>query len=72
MSCDCIEKLDAHLAEHNSKIEVGFTFGTAERPGYVFPAIRTEKIDKRSRVKKGVIPTFCPFCGTKYRETGDG
>ncbi|TIT24443.1 MAG: hypothetical protein E5W70_03825 [Mesorhizobium sp.] len=68
MACECIEILDAQLAERNSRLAVGFTFGTAERPGYVFPALSTEKIDKRNRDKVGAIPTFCPFCGVKYRE----
>jgi len=68
MTCNCIEVMDEKLSERNSKLEVGFTFGTAERPGYVFPAFTTSKIDKRNRDKVGVIPTFCPFCGTKYRD----
>lgn len=68
MSCDCIEKIDAKLAEHNSKLELGFTFGTEDHPGYAFPALRTDKINKRSRDKMGAIPTYCPFCGNKYRD----
>jgi hypothetical protein len=68
MSCDCIEQIDAKLAERNSKLQIGFTFGTPDRPGYTFPALTTEKINKRSRDSMGAIPTFCPFCGTKYRE----
>ncbi len=67
MACKCIEVLDTKLAERNSKLEVGFTFGTEERPGYAFPYIPTEKINKKNRDKAGVIPTFCPFCGVKYR-----
>jgi len=68
MACKCIEVMDEKLRERNSQLEVGFTFGTSERPGYTFPAIRTEKLNKKSRDKCGVIPTFCPFCGTKYRD----
>lgn len=67
MACNCIEAIDAKLAERNSKLEVGFTFGTEDRHGYVFPALSTEKINKRNRDKCGAIPTFCPFCGVKYR-----
>jgi len=67
MACKCIEEIDAKLAEHNSKLEVGFTIGSKEDHSFVFPALRTEKIDKRNRTKMGAIPTFCPFCGTKYR-----
>jgi len=67
MTCNCIEQIDKHLAGHNSKLEVGFTFGTEDRPGYEFPALSTEKINKRNRDRMSVIPTFCPFCGLKYR-----
>lgn len=67
MACKCIEIIDKRLAERNSRLEVGFTFGTEERPGYAFPALRTEKINKRNRDKMGAIPTYCPFCGTAYR-----
>lgn len=67
MACDCITKLDEKLAEHNSRISTGFTFGSEGRPGYAFPALETEKIDKRNRKKISVIPTYCPFCGTAYR-----
>ncbi|MDF2621785.1 MAG: hypothetical protein K0S00_4444 [Xanthobacteraceae bacterium] len=64
--CDCIEQIDAKLAERNSKLQIGFTFGTPDRPGYTFPALTTDKIDKRNRDKMGAIPTFCPFCGERY------
>lgn len=67
MACDCLSKLDAKLAEHNSRVSTGFTFGRDGQSGYVFPALETEKIDKRNRKKVGVIPTYCPFCGTAYR-----
>lgn len=67
MACDCIEVVDAKLATRNSKLLVGFTFGTEEQLGYSFPCIETEKVEKRSRDKMGVIPTFCPFCGMAYR-----
>ena len=67
MACECIKEIDAELAKRNSKLEVGFTFGTAERPGYVFPSLSTEKINKKNRDKMGAIPTFCPFCGVAYR-----
>lgn len=67
MACTCIEVIDKKLAERNSRLEVGFTFGTAERPGYTFAALSTEKIDKKKRDKLGAIPTFCPFCGKAYR-----
>jgi hypothetical protein len=71
MACKCIEVIDAELAKCNSRLDVGFTFGTPERPGYAFPALNTEKINKRNRDRMGVIPTFCPFCGVAYRAEAD-
>ena len=68
MACECIEVIDARLRENNSKLDVGFTFGTPERPGYAFPNISTSKINTRNRKQMGAIPTFCPFCGKPYRE----
>lgn len=67
MACNCIELIDASLAERNSKLDVGFTFGHEGRPGYTFPALSTSKINTRNRDRAGAIPTFCPFCGMKYR-----
>jgi hypothetical protein len=65
--CECIALIDAELAKNNSRLETGFTFGTEANPGYEFPALTTKKIDKRNRTKMGAIPTFCPFCGSRYR-----
>lgn len=67
MTCNCIELINARLRERNSRLETGFTFGTDDRPGYEFPTLSTEKIDKRNRDKMGAIPSFCPFCGVAYR-----
>lgn len=70
MTCDCIDLINTSLAERNSKLDVGFTFGHEGRPGYSFPALSTSKINTRNRDRAGAIPTFCPFCGIKYRASG--
>jgi len=68
MACDCITQMDAKLAEHNTRLAVTFGFGR-DGSSYTLPSIGTEKLDRK--VRKGpalAIATFCPFCGTSYRE----
>lgn len=68
MTCNCIEHMDAKLAEYNTKLGVTFAF-RRDGSSSTFPAIMTEKIEKR--VRKGpaiAAPTFCPFCGERYRQ----
>ena len=67
MPCNCIDEMNAKLAEQNTKL--GLTFGWT-RDGMTFtrPHIETEKIEKR--VRKGpviAVATFCPFCGEPYQ-----
>lgn len=70
MACDCIDVMDDKLAEHNTKLALTFGFGR-DGSSHTYPSIGTEKLDRK--VRKGpalAIPTFCPFCGTKYHEGG--
>jgi hypothetical protein len=62
--CDCITKLDEHLAAHNSRLQVSFL----NEGGHLVerPHIGTEKINKRDRRSMGAVPSFCPFCGERY------
>lgn len=66
MPCECIDVMNAKMADHNTKLVL--TFGWF-KDGTTFtrPTIETEKIEKR--VRKGpaiAVPTFCPFCGNPY------
>ena len=64
-TCGCIARIDARLAEHNTKIELPW-FGPQ------LPRIITMKKDEKKRGKPmGVFATYCPFCGTKYPEPKD-
>ena len=68
MACDCIETMNAKLAEHNTRIMIPITFGADQT---VRPMIETVQIESGRGKQKavGLFATFCPFCGVKYSET---
>jgi hypothetical protein len=66
--CDCIERLNAILSGHNTRIcealEINRSGGGS---ACLKPVIQTEKINKKGREKLGYpLVVFCPFCGLKY------
>lgn len=67
MTCNCLTELDDKLAAYNGVMEVTFS-----ATGRTYPTIMVSKINPRGKRPPCAIPTFCPFCGTKYIfETGD-
>lgn len=64
MACDCITRLNEKLRPHNTRLALTIGFGGI---GTV-PSIGTEQIEKGRGQPPAVamLPTFCPFCGTKY------
>lgn len=64
--CDCMTTMDAKLAQHNSRLQVSFSFSRGDGGSATTPYIGTEKINPRNRNKCGVVASFCPFCGEKY------
>lgn len=68
MACDCIKKVDELLKPHNTVLSTTYVFGTDEVSGGEFVTIKTEIIaPKRGERPKVMFPTYCPFCGTRYR-----
>lgn len=70
MACDCMTTLDKKLAEggHNTKISRTFPF-YGDAVGMTC-TIATQLIEKKRGAKPlSVLPTYCPFCGKKYRES---
>lgn len=64
MSCDCISKFDAMLAERNTRIAIPLILS---EPSTVRPMIETQQVmTGRGKAKAvSVFATFCPFCGVK-------
>jgi hypothetical protein len=63
--CDCMDEVNAKLAERNTKIELPW-FGPQ------LPRVITMKLDDKKRGKPmGMFCTFCPFCGEKYQANED-
>lgn len=61
--CNCIDEVDAKLAEHNATVVT--TLGLFNNPRRV--SLEVEKSDAKKRGKPPrLIATFCPFCGTRY------
>lgn len=66
MACNCIDVINAKLAERNTRLTEAIVFGGA-RSKLPTIILQTEVIEK----KRGAKPTsmflsYCPFCGTKY------
>lgn len=60
MTCNCIEKVDAKLAEHNVAL-VTSLFGEPKC------AVEVYKVDAKKRGKPPVMmASYCPFCGESY------
>lgn len=63
--CECIEKMNVKLAEHNGKVaravQVTDSLSLVART-----VVQTEKVDKSKRKPIPVMmATFCPFCGER-------
>jgi hypothetical protein len=60
--CGCIERTNAFLADHNTRI-------TLPMLGPQLPFVLTEKVDDKKRGKPAFLfATYCPLCGEKYSD----
>lgn len=68
MACECIAVMNKAAAEHNTRLCETFMFRRDSEPTLLVVTLMTEKINTRDRKKVTLLPTFCPFCGVRYRE----
>ena len=70
--CNCMQSVNEKLKEHNSKLLISFCISRDLGKMDALPIISTGKIQTKIRGNAmTVIPTFCPFCGTKYPRADD-
>jgi len=60
--CDCVDQIDAKLADRNTKLNLEVF---SERC-----VVESMKIDSKKRgAPVRVLASYCPFCGKKYPES---
>jgi hypothetical protein len=67
VTCGCIERVDAILAERNTRIMLPIMLSADQTAR---PMIVTDQIKSGRGQKKaiGMFATFCPFCGVAYKD----
>ena len=69
--CDCMTKVNESLKDRNTRLLTCFLLTRGGDGMDCLPMLAVEKVDARVRKRQMyVIPTFCPFCGTKYPRDG--
>ena len=74
MACDCIRRLNEQAQVSNNprlantilRTRTGINFSTGKSIDYV--ELGVKKRDRKGPNLAWIIPTFCPFCGKKYKE----
>lgn len=70
--CGCIGAINDHLKQHNTQLATSFSLAPDGGDAAELPIIAVEKIDTKKRGRPvHIVPTFCPFCGTKYLRKAD-
>lgn len=61
MNHDCVPRINALLAEHNTQLACAISFS---EPTLELILVATVKLDGKARKKpQSMFASFCPFCG---------
>lgn len=64
MTCNCIDTVNAKLADRNTRLTEAIVFGARKAPTIM---LQTEVVEKKRGAKPvAMFLSFCPFCGEKY------
>lgn len=67
--CDCAEKVNAALKKQGNHEELFLALALNGRDFIAIPIIETRKDTgtRHTRGKTRLTPSYCPFCGKKYK-----
>lgn len=69
MNCDCIERVDAKLAEQNLALDATFILEPKKPYSMLSVSTHFKDLTKKKRGQKPaeILVTYCPFCGKKTK-----
>lgn len=72
MACNCIDEINAELTDH--EVETGIMLRKTAMTAETYSGlIRKDngRLETRSKKPRYFAHTFCPFCGTRYRDEAE-
>ena len=63
-TCSCWKQVDERLSKEGTALVKALTFH-----GHQYLELWTERIDTKRKPPHRVVASFCPFCGSKLKET---
>jgi len=75
MTCSCLDEINKKLAETGHYLNATIlaeAFGDVDRPIITIMRLNTWRAETRHGKKGSFLPSYCPFCGTKYPEPAAG
>lgn len=66
--CDCMDKANDALREHNTRIEMVFTLGSSSLSSrWPISTVQIERGRGKAKAMR-LVASFCPLCGESLKE----